>query len=138
MTEAFTADMGTAAMVGQLNAMRDELIERFKVNENDHKTMRSTLDTLALDQADLGGRLANVQQALATTTDQAQAVLEVIITDARKAFEEVRGEGLLALRAAMEQHEAGLRALHASLSDQVRNDLLGVRAELDATQNGLR
>ena len=102
MSEAFTVDMGTAATIGQLNAMRSELIERFKVNENEHRDMRSSLDALQTDQADLGGHIANVQQELASTADQARAVHEVIISDARRAFEEVRGEGLTALKAAVE------------------------------------
>ena len=139
MSGAFTADMDLPAVVVQLNAMKDELTERFKANENDHQNLRTTigalqqeLEALKAYQSDLGGRLANVQQGLASTSDQARAVLETIVSDARRAFEEVRGEGLTSLKAAMEQHEAGLQALYTTLSDRVRFDLLGVRAELDA------
>ena len=76
--------------------------------------------------------ISNVQQGLAVTTDQAREILEKIITDSRTALIEVRGEGLLALQAAMTQHEEALRALHTTLTDQVRCDLLGIRTELDA------
>ena len=70
--------------------------------------------------------------------DQAREMLENIFTDSRTALIEVRGEGLLALQAAMTQHEEALRALHTTLTDQVRFDLLGIRTELDATQARLQ
>ena len=61
-----------------------------------------------------------------------------MIAEARKALGTVRGEGLMALQAAMAKHEADLRGLYTTLGDQVRQEFLGVRAELDATQAGLR
>ena len=100
--------------------------------------MRASIEILKADQPDLGGRLANVQQGLAVTTDQAREILEKIITDSRTALIEVRCEGLLTLQAAMRQHEESLRALHTTWTDQVRFDLLGIRTELDATQARLQ
>ena len=44
----------------------------------------------------------------------------------------------MALQAAMSKHESDLRGLYNTLVGQVRHDLLGVRAELDATQASLR
>ena len=122
MSFTFSVDMGTPALVAQLNAMREELIKRFDMNEKDHESVRAAIEILKADQSDLGGRLANVQQGLAVITDQAREILEKIITDSRAALIEVRGEGLLALQAAMTQHEEALRALHTTLTDQVRFD----------------
>ena len=135
MSFTFSVDMGTPALVAQLNAMREELINRFDMNEKEHESVRAAIEILKADQSDLGGRLANVQQGLAVTTDQAREILEKIITDSRTALIDVRGEGLLALQAAMTQHEEALRALHTTLTDQVRFDLLGIRTELNATQD---
>ena len=36
MLGAFTPDRGAEALVAQLNAMRDELIQRFLTNEDEH------------------------------------------------------------------------------------------------------
>ena len=83
--------------------MRGELIKRFDTNEKDHERVRAAIEILQAGQSDLGGRLANVQQGLAATTDQAREILENIITDSRTALIEVRGEGILALLAAMTQ-----------------------------------
>ena len=57
-----------------------------------------------------------------------------MITDSRKALETARGESLVALQGAMQKHEADLRNLYDTLAGQVRHDLVGVRAELDATR----
>ena len=37
MSGAFTAQMGTDAMIAALNGMRDELILRFQSNEEEHE-----------------------------------------------------------------------------------------------------
>ena len=83
--------------------MTDELIKRFDMNEKDHERARAAIEILKAGQSDLGGRLANVQQGLAATTDQAREILEKIVTDTRTALREVRGEGPLGLLAAMTQ-----------------------------------
>ena len=117
MCFTFSVDMGTPALVAQLNAMREQLIKRFDMNEKDHESVRAAIEILKADQSDLGGRLANVQQGLAVTTDQAREILEKIVTNSSAALIEVRGEGLLALQAAMTQHEEALRVLHTTLTD---------------------
>ena len=132
MSFTFSADMGTPALVAQLNAMREELSKRFDTNEKNPESVRAAIEIFKADQSDLGGHLANVQQGLAVTTDQARQILEKIITDSRAALIEVRGEGLLALQAVMTQHEEALQALHTTLTDQVRFDLLGIRTGCNA------
>ena len=103
-----------------------------------HESVLAVIEILKADQSDLGGRLANVQQGLAVTTDQAREIFERIIKDSRTALMEVRGAGLLALQAAMTQHEDALRTQHTTVTDQVRFDLVGIRTELDATQARLQ
>ena len=138
MAGAFTVSMGAEAMAAQLNQMRDELVARFRANEDEHEKLRNATETVKAEIADLGGKLSTVQLNLSSTADQARAVLETMIAEARKALGTVRGEGLMALQAAMAKHEADLRGLYTTLGDQVRQEFLGVRAELDATQAGLR
>ena len=55
------------------------------------------------------------------------------MTESRRALDGVRGERLAALQAAMAKHNKDLQELYDTLSGQVRHDLLGIRAELDAT-----
>ena len=138
MSGTFTSQMGEESMAAQLNAMRDELVQRFKANEDEHERLRAATESVRSDFNDLSGRMGAVQLSLDSTTDQARALLATMIDDCRKALDGVRGESLLALHSAMAKHEADLRGLYDTLASQVRHDLLGVRAELDATQASLR
>ena len=55
MSGAFTALMGTEAMVDQLNAMREELIQRFKSNEDEHERLRASTESVITRLATLAG-----------------------------------------------------------------------------------
>ena len=95
MSGAFTAQMGTDAKITQLNVMRDELIQRFKANEEEHERLRVATEAVKDDVVDLRGRLSGVPMSVLTIADQARLVLEKLIVDLSKAMESVRGEGLL-------------------------------------------
>ena len=53
MSGTFTAQMGTEAMVDQLNAMREELILRFKSNEDEHERLRASTESVRAEVNDL-------------------------------------------------------------------------------------
>ena len=138
MSDTFTAQMGAEAMAAQLNAMHLALVQRFTANEQEHERLRSATESIGSDFNDLAARVGLVQNSLSSTADQARAILATMIDDGRQALVGIRGECLLALQAAVAKHEADLRGLHDSLTSQVRHELLGVRAELDAMQASLR
>ena len=62
--------MGAEAMAAQLNAMRDELVQRFKANEDEHERLRAATESVRSDFNDLSGRIGAVQLSLDSTTDQ--------------------------------------------------------------------
>jgi hypothetical protein len=68
-------------LAAQLNAMRDELIARFQANEDEQKRLRSATEAVKSGVSDLSGRHGTVQLTLSTTTDQACALLETMITE---------------------------------------------------------
>ena len=105
-------------------------------DEDEHERLRAAAEAVKSEVSDLNGRFSSVQLNFSTTADQALILLEAMITESRKALDAGRGESLMALQTAMAKHESDLRGLYDTLVGQVRHALLGVRAELDATQAG--
>ena len=118
----------------QLNLMHAELSRRLQTNEAEHQRLWDTIEETTSEVGNLGGKLSNVQHVLDGTTNTAHQVIESLVRDSRGALEAVRGESLVALQNAMLKHETNLRALHDTLVAEVTREFLGVRAELDATQ----
>ena len=103
------------------------LIKRFE----DHKSVRAAIEILKADQSDLGGRLADVQQGLEVTTDQAR--------NSRKDHHRLpRGVDGGAWRRAPrcpscdDTARGGAASSDTTLTDQVRFDLLGIRTATQA------
>ena len=135
---AFNAQMGPEELVVQLNLMHAELSRRLQTNGAEHQRLWDTIEETKSEVGYLGGKLSNVQHVLDGTTNTARQVIESLVRDSRGALEAVRGESLVALQSAMLKDETDLRALHNTLVAEVTREFLGVRVELDATQERWR
>jgi phage shock protein A len=95
--------------------MHSELVARFAANEDEHKqlraaseAMRTTIDKLETEVSDLRKLQTTMQLPMSATTDQARSILEGIVAESRQALDGVRGEGLMALQAAIASHNKDL------------------------------
>ena len=130
---AFNAQMGPEELVVQLNFMHAELSRRLQTNKAEHHHLWDTIEETKSEVGNLGGKLSNVQHVLDGTTNTARQVIESLVWDSRGALEAVRGES------EMQCSSTRLTfALHDTPVAEVTRLFLGVRVELDATQERLR